>query len=547
MKARRLTFYLLRQDVAEFEDALDTEKASVAVDLDPSAGVDGRFVYVQPRPSVPSWVGFVQPVLADQLGSLRSSSTSALLLLRTSGRIFALTFGYGRSLLDLSKIEYQFGLRVALNRIDPRQIRSLDTKTFEDLVVTTNTQASKSAELPTFGVDVSRDILRAVTGEPRDQSVTKRIAGADSLVMGVKAPVTELPAICDDLLVAFEADDYKTDFGWIDQLSLVRDSASIGALNDLLVEQLRSGATGSTHLAMPEAIDWEDIDGFKIAGTRSHVYDDLDLDEYLDRIGEDRATITVENLKSRYVWVRFGRSGNFDKRWNLYQCLVTEQRINDQLHVLIEGRWFAVSTTLVEEVDAFAAGLIDATVQLPPAHVGEVEADYNARLALSSPQHLLKLDARIKRPGGASSGIEFCDVLSDDGDLIHVKRKSRSATLSHLFAQGGVSAATFVNDGIFRTQVRELIQAEVPQEALESWLRLVPSAEEAVDRSRYRVTYAVIANSSREGRDWLPFFSKLNLMQQGRQLSTMGFTVAIARVPIIDPGQGENEEIQSVS
>ena len=45
MKARRLTFYLLRQDVAEFEDALDTEKASVAVDLDPSAGVDGRFVY----------------------------------------------------------------------------------------------------------------------------------------------------------------------------------------------------------------------------------------------------------------------------------------------------------------------------------------------------------------------------------------------------------------------------------------------------------------------------------------------------------------------
>lgn len=254
MKARRLTFYLLRQDVAEFEDALDTEKASVAVDLDPSAGVDGRFVYVQPRPSVPSWVGFVQPVLADELGSLRSSSTSALLLLRTSGRIFALTFGYGRSLLDLSKIEYQFGLRVALNRIDPRQIRSLDTKTFEDLVVTTNTQASKSAELPTFGVDVSRDILRAVTGEPRDQSVTKRIAGADSLVMGVKAPVTELPAICDDLLVAFEADDYKTDFGWIDQLSLVRDSASIGALNDLLVEQLRSGATGSTHLAMPDRL-----------------------------------------------------------------------------------------------------------------------------------------------------------------------------------------------------------------------------------------------------------------------------------------------------
>jgi len=535
MKARRLTFYLLREVVSDFEDALDQDKISVPVDVASSTGVDGRFYYIKPRQSVPAWVGFVQPVLAEDLSGIRVASASALLLLRTSGRIFALTFGYGRSMLDLSRIEYQFGLRVALNRIDPRQIRSLDTKTFEDLVVSTNTQASKSAELPTFGVDVSRDILRAVTGEPRDQTISKRIAGADSLVMGVTATVSELPAICDDLLSAFMADDYKTDFGWIDQLALVRDSASVRALNDLLVEQLRTGTTGSTHMAMPETIDWEDIDGFKIGGTRSHVYDDLDLDDYLGRIGDERVSITLENLKARFVFIRFGRSGNFDKRWSLYQCLVTEQRLNDRLHVLIEGRWFAVSTTLVEEVDTFAAGLPDARIHLPPAHTGEVEADYNARLALSSPEHLLKLDARIKRPGGASSGIEFCDVLSDEGDLIHVKRKSRSATLSHLFAQGSVSASTFINDGVFRTEVRQLIEGEVPRESLGVWMQLVPSAEEAVDRSRYRVTFAVIANSTREGRDWLPFFSKLNLMQQGRQLTTMGFTIAVARIPIIDP------------
>ncbi|MCT2023616.1 TIGR04141 family sporadically distributed protein [Corynebacterium sanguinis] len=532
MKSRRLTFYLLREDIADFDDALDPDKPSVAVEIDPSTGIDGRFFYVKSQPSVPAWVGFVQPLLTDQLSDIRSASTSGLLLLRTSGRIFALTFGYGRSLLDLSKIEYQFGLRVALNRIDPRQIRSLDTKTFEDLVVSTNTQVSKSAELPTFGVDISRDILRAVTGEPRDQTFSKRIAGADSLVMGVTTPSLELPAICDDLLTAFDADDYKTDFGWIDQLSLVRDDATVEALNNLLVAQLRTGSTGATHLAMPETIDWEDIDGFTIAGTRSHVYEDLDLDDYLSRLGDDRATITLKNLKTRTVSVRFGRSGNFDKRWNLYQCIVTEQRLDSRLHVLIEGRWFAVSSTLVEEVDAFAAGLPDTHVALPPARSGEIEADYNTRLAASSSQHLLKLDARIKRPGGASSGIEFCDVLSDQGDLIHVKRKSRSATLSHLFAQGSVSASTFINDGAFRTQVRQLIEDEVAAESRETWLRLVPRDDETVDRSRYSVTYAVIANSTREGRDWLPFFSKLNLMQQGRQLVTMGFSVAVARVPI---------------
>lgn len=63
----------------------------------------------------------------------------------------------------------------------------------------------------------------------------------------------------------------------------------------------------------------------------------------------------------------------------------------------------------------------------------------------------------------------------------------------------------------------------------------MPRADETVVRSQYRVTYAVIANSTRGGRDWLPFFSKLNLMQQGRQLVTMGFSVAVARIPVIDP------------
>lgn len=357
----------------------------MTVEIDPSTGIDGRFFYVKPWPSTPAWVGYVQPLLKDQLSDIHSTSTSGLLLLRTSNRIFALTFGYGQSLLDLSKIVNQFGLRVALNRIDPRQIRSLDTKTFEDLVVSTNTQVSKSAELPTFGVDISRDILRAVTGEPRDQTFSKRIAGADSLVMGVTTPSLELPAICDDLLTAFDADDYKTDFGWIDQLSLVRDDATVEALNNLLVAQLRTGSTGATHLAMPETIGWEDIDGFTIAGTRRHVYEDLHLDDYLSRLGSNRATITLNNLKTRSVSVQFGRSGNFDKRWNLYQCIVTEQWLDSRLYVLIEGRWFTVSTTLVEEVNAFVDGLQDTHVALPAARSGEKEADYNTRWR--SPRH----------------------------------------------------------------------------------------------------------------------------------------------------------------
>jgi uncharacterized protein (TIGR04141 family) len=230
--ARRLTFYLMRDEVLDFDDALNPDKTSIAVSLAESSGMDGRFHYVSPHSAAPEWVSFVQPILSEDLSGILAASTRGLLLIRSSGRIFALTFSYGRSLLDLSKIEYQFGLRVALNRIDPQQIRSLDTKTFEDIVVSTTMHASKSAELPTFRVDVSTDILRAATGEPRDASFAKRLSGSDALVMSVEAEPTDLPSLCEDLLRAFGEDHYKSDFGWIDQLALVRSAELIDTLNE---------------------------------------------------------------------------------------------------------------------------------------------------------------------------------------------------------------------------------------------------------------------------------------------------------------------------
>lgn len=539
-RALRLLIYLMHQDVQEFTDALKRDESTGALAYQsmltlPLAGapdVDGEFYYLEPTRRTPAWVGFVRPLVNDSLDSVESASNSALLLLRTSDRIFALTFGYGRSLLDLSKIEYQFGLRVALNRIDPSQLRSLDTKTFQDMVVSTSTQVSQATELPTFGVDISTDILRGVTGKPRDTTVTSQMSGADALVMNVKLLARELPGLCADLLDAFGEQHYKTDFGWIDQLSLVRRPQLIAQLNDQLVQELVSGQTAATHMAMPEVISWEDIDSFTIDGAPGQEYDDLDLNAYLADLGAARSRITLSRLESRRVGVRYGRTGDVDRLWSLHKCLVSEQRVDGLLHVLIEGRWFEVADSLVTEVDQFTAALPPATAALIPAKAGEHEAVYNERLAKSSPGHLLKLDAQIKRPGGAASGIELCDVLSDRGELIHVKRKSRSATLSHLFSQGSVSATTFLRDGTYRDQIRAHIEETLPANEQSRWLSLVPPSGSTVSQGRYTVTYAVVANSTKPGADWLPFFSKLNLMQHGRLLGGMGFGVALDRIPV---------------
>lgn len=80
--------------------------------------MDGAFFW-QSRPATPPpWVAFLDPVLTEVPECLRSSSASGLLLVKIADHHFALTFGYGRSLLDQAKVVRQFGLRVALNTID---------------------------------------------------------------------------------------------------------------------------------------------------------------------------------------------------------------------------------------------------------------------------------------------------------------------------------------------------------------------------------------------------------------------------------------------
>ncbi len=527
MALTRISVFLLR-DVVSAKQAVNAEKLPERVDTAEGSGIEGSVFYQRSAAHPPGWVNAVNPFLDEPISGVISASSSGVLVLRAGGEWFALSFGYGRSLLDTSKIVRQFGLRVALNIIDPAQLRSMDTKTFEDLVVSKSTQSSKSSELPSFGVDITRDILRGVAGVPRDRGFASRLHGADAITLVSKFGISDLPGVCGRLLDAYKSEDYKPNFGWIDHLAVVDDTAVKEQLDAQLLDAIRERDTSATYMAAPETLDWDDIDFFTIAPTRKTRYEDLDLDAYLAEIPNGvLATTSLENLQQRGVTVTYSRSGNSDKLWSVYQCLISEQRIDGRLYVLIEGRWFSVDETLTDEVATYFAAVSSSTT-LTAAHAGETEPKFNERMADAHPDKFLHLDAKIIRPGGASTGIEFCDLLSSDGTLVHVKRKSRSSTLSHLFAQGSVSARTFLSDSTFRDDVRAAIVAKGLADP-GPWLALVPDGHSSVDARNYRVSYVVLTKPVSSG-DWMPFFSKLNLMQHGRLLQSMSFGVSVSRL-----------------
>lgn len=534
-RTRDLTIYLLSREVRRPEDALERDalprlKRRALERAVPFRGV----LYLDPPTSAtPSWQSFVNEGLARPL-SLLNQHAAAVLFVRASDHWFALTFGFGRHLLNENLVERRFGLITTLNCVDPESLRSIDTRTIEETTLLTRRQASRSSRLDAFGVDVARDILGGVTGRPRDSQLGLTMSGADSLSLHVPLPFARLAGFCSTLLAAYDRSDYRQSFGWIDHMSHVKDTNLIASLNDGLVAALRQGVPGSAHLAAPEQIDWEAVGGFRFSldPSSAPVRLDLDLAEYLAAHAARRSAPALElrRLHSDRIEALAVTSDTVIGHWSVYRCLVFEARHAGKIYVLSGGLWYEVEPTFAEEVNR-QVGLIPElhrnTLPLPPAHVGEHEDRYLQRaapiLAAAVGMHVEVLDRRLIRCAGAPTDIEVCDLLTELGQFIHVKRRTRSSTLSHLFAQGTASAEAFVSDMTFRQALR----AEMAGSPCAS-VDLVPDQQPTT--TNYGVVYAVVTGTPGPLGQTLPFLSRVNLSHAFRRLRSWGYDVSLARI-----------------
>jgi len=522
-RTRKLTVFLLKESLKSFKQALRRPDSLIRLPLKKELRYEGEFCYSATEPRAPRWQEFINTLLESQISGVNVSTASGVLFIKSPERIFAFTFGYGRHLLKPDCYEPHFGLKVVLNRVSPDRLRSLDMRTYEDVVVTTRRQTSRSAQLAAFGMDIARDLLRAVTGEPNDPEFGKRIAGADSLTINVAVTVDRLGQKCQAIFDAYKDDTYKKHFEWVDNLREAREPI-VSELNERLLDCFKEGNTEKLHLAPPEVVDWQSVEKFRITGTGRTEYDDLDIDEYLIALGDKRKGLTVEKLKSYQVLVRWTGSEQFLHRWSLFSCIVWEVEHKDRLYALVEGKWFEIDNNFAGRVHSFVRSLPDPQLRLPSAKAKEREPDYNKR-AESECNDLTCLDGCFIKPQDAATQLEFCDLLSKSKHLIYVKRRTRSATLSHLFSQGAVAAEAFLQDGKVREEIRKKLR--VLGRGFEA---LIPDKSNRPNPADYRVVYAII---TKRGVGWpgsLPFFSQLSLMQHARHLQGLGFQVALLKI-----------------
>ncbi len=524
-KSRHLTIYLLSENLKKPLDALAKPGNLKKHPLKSSAGVKGDLFITKSQGKAPKWYEFVDDYVKTPLDETLNKSASGVLLLQVGGRGFAVTFGpAGRYCLKPDSWEPDFGLRATLNAVDADQLRSVDIRTIEELTLSTRRQVSRASSLDTFGLDVSRDLLRAVTGEPKDSALAARVTGADALALSVRMNLPGLKEKCEQFLKLFKSDAYKERFGWIDDLKALKPGKEVDAVDQQLVETLRKSDTAKTHLAPDELISWDEAAEFYYSNDPSQTpHLDLAVEDYLASL-EDPSSLSLSTLKkSHRISVRRSDQEEAYSRWWVYNCLVFETFVEGNLYVLSGGQWFKVAATLADQINSDLAKWVTPTLSLPAANVKEGEDAYIKRAVIGRAD-LGMLHTNLAYSLERRSKIEVCDIFTKERQFVHVKQKTKSATLSHLFAQGFVSLQGFLYDAKFRSETRSKLESLDPQLAA-----LIP-VDKAADTQEFEVVYAIMTNPTSNLPAELPFFSRLNLMKVGEQIRRAGCRVSVLRI-----------------
>lgn len=519
---QKLSIRLLKDGV-EPADALRE-----GVDLEDWPKIEGAKIALDTMGgNPPKWSGFLG-LSADQKKKVWNNTAFGLVFLQTSGRWFAVSFGMGHVKLDPSKFEQDFGLRVVLNSVDEEQLKSADVRTPDENTLSRRSQTSRGSDQTAFAIDVERDIIRGLAGTPKDKVFATRVAGSDALSMDRRLKVADLPKACADALSVYAKDDYKNHFGWVDQIKHVREADLLEKLDAAAAAKLEAVIGGADpdglHLAFPIIYDPEKGASIRYKGFRSKlVFPDLDLSGYLSALQEQGVTsFTADDLRKHAVHEVDDEGKDCGKSWKIGECLVLEAEVDGHTYVLSGGRWYQVAQDYAQELVKFFDEL--PREELPDALPDENEEKYNRRLK-NDVLELLCLDRKLIKPTGWTTTVEACDFLDKDSRIIHVKDKTSSSRLSHLFNQGTVSGRILIVDGAARDLVRGKISEVEAETGQADFVEIIPTAASNFQSRGYTIVYAVIGTGDVPK---LPFFSLVTLRQAVRDLKALGYKAAFA-------------------
>lgn len=460
----------------------------------------GTLYYASTQTHTPKWVdGFFGTTVDRQ--AFKSATASAMLITESDGRLFALTFGFGRAFLNQNAIERHFGLRVILSSPTEAVFRKVNKTSVAGNASKMAEQQPRLSRLEDFAIENFIDTLDKADVRFEDDEVLRgTVTGGDSLAFTTEEDVHTIASILPEIMERYTSGRYKKNgYEWIDHIAPEKDKNVIKRLELETVSRLNNGLP-DIWTAPPDLIDnWEGSEGFRIQGVKG-IRSDILVEDLMTSLGGEIKN--YQQLVNRRVELIDAADGvTVRTSWSLKRCLYGEIDLDDARYCINSGMWYRIDRDYANQINEWYKQVeLYNGPKLPNCPASADEGEYNELLANSNPTDYRLADKRNISHGGGASRIELCDVLVGNDTFIHVKRYTSSAPLSHLFMQGLVSASSVLSDQVFVEKANKKLD------------ELSKNGHPAIEAGKVsKVIYAVICKNPGEPGTppGIPFFSRI--------------------------------------
>jgi uncharacterized protein (TIGR04141 family) len=515
-KSRPFSIYLLKQGYDGTNSLNEDHKLDTAVPATKLPEGAQLFVLDAPETDV-WWTGYF-----GVNSQLKQASKGALVFLPIDQRWFVLSFGHVYHKLRDDCYEHDFGLRVTLNCVDPKKLRSTDTLQPGD-ARRQRTQAPIESDLTFFDFDRNSSVLRSLTGKVKQQyrSLFKDATGASSLNIKSSATPSELTKLCENLFGLYNGEDYRKTFPDIQNILPVTDPETASKLNNSLIQALQSQNQGP-YLTIPDIIDFRKNSYYaSFSGQgKSLLYPDVQLTtyyEYLNQNGFDIAGIALEDIHRHHLNL-VDEDEKVRERYSISRCLLYETSLGAQGHTyhLTDTKWYRIENTYLQKMQTTLDPLcMDLGF---PDFKHKDEGEYNIAVTKTNSAFVCMDKANISP--SMQTQIEPCDiytVANDQAVLYHVKRSTHSSQLSHLFNQGMNAIEILKVEPESVQKLLSLIDDEIADKATKEAL-----SAPVIDQN-LKVIFGIITHKDPSLKSLnFPLFSRMSLMRTARWFRVAG-------------------------
>ncbi len=434
----------------------------------------------------------------------------------TVEKYFAVTFGFGHFLLNKDLINKDFGLRIVLNLCDDESFRKIKKRSVVKKSKITDEQMPVKSHLEEFDLNVQTEILDGITVNLKNEYFEGNVIGKDSLTANVEYRLDNIDEYLEYLYESYLLEDYLKKFPYFGKIKYINNKSLKEELDNILQKKFMTGNIDDIILAIPELIEWDQIDHIKYPYSNKgslNFHDDIEIEEFINTTDKEKYSRLF--LSTFHLFVH---NVDIAKNISFYKCILAELEFDNRSYCLVEGKYYEIDKDFKSDVEEFYNNNIKLTTNLSMEESNSIEKEYNENM--EKHDGFILLDRKIIHEG---IEMEFCDLIYEN-KFIHVKKYMGSSVMSHLFNQGLNSANMLKRDSKFLAEANKKIQAACDNKKIDS---LEYTISTGFNPSDYEIVYAIIHKNQHLSKPQVSFFTKLSLREATYNLTTLGYKTSI--------------------